>query len=95
MLEKRGFKGCLAALASACLLAATSFAQQERKPPDETEIRVEVDAVNLLVSVTNKRGRSVTHLTQENFSCPGGWTGSDDNQLRDRVRTAPEHRPAD
>ncbi len=67
MLEKRGFKGCFAALASACLLTTTSFAQQERKPPGETEIRVEVEAVNLLVSVTNKRGRSVTHLTQENF----------------------------
>ncbi len=58
---------CLVWLASACLLANTSLALQQQTQPLDTEIFVEVDAVNLLVSVTSKQGRSVTDLKLENF----------------------------
>ena len=67
MLKDQAIYRCLTLLASTCLLASTSFALQQQQQPTETEIFVEVDAVNLLVSVTNKQGRSVTDLKLENF----------------------------
>ena len=66
MFKDQGISRCFALLASTCLLASTSFALQQQQPGD-TEIRVEVEAVNLLVSVINRQGRSVTDLKQENF----------------------------
>jgi len=67
MLKDRAICRCIALLSSVCLLASTSLALQQQAQPADTEIYVEVDAVNLLVSVTNKRGRSVTDLKLENF----------------------------
>ena len=67
MLKDQAIYRCLTLLASTCLLASKSFALQQQQQPTETEIFVDVDAVNLLVSVTNKQGRSVTDLKLENF----------------------------
>ena len=67
MFKDQGISRWFALLASTCLLTSTSFALQPQQQPGDTEIRIEVEAVNLLVSVTTKRGRSVTDLKQENF----------------------------
>jgi len=67
MIEDQGISRCFGLLVSTCLLASTPFAQQQQQQPEDTEIRVEVEAVNLLVSVMNRRGRSVTDLKRENF----------------------------
>lgn len=48
-------------------LAASSPGLAQLQEADDTEIRVEVEAVNLLVAVTNQAGRSVTTLTRDNF----------------------------
>jgi Ca-activated chloride channel homolog len=51
-------------------LAALAFAQQPAQPPkpdDLTVIQVDVTRVNMLFTVTDKRGRFVTSLAKEDF----------------------------
>ena len=49
------------------VLLAASAAALAQQPADDTDIRVDVEAVNLLVAVTDRVGRSVTTLTKDNF----------------------------
>ena len=49
------------------VLLAASAAALAQQPADDTDIRVDVEAVNLLVAVTDRMGRSVTTLTKDNF----------------------------
>ena len=64
-MNRRAFLGATGALT----LAAISRAQQQRpaRPDEATIITVDVTRVNLLFTVTDKKGRFVTDLTKDDF----------------------------
>ena len=78
----------------AVLLAQTPRPQQ-KLPDDLPTIKVDVDVVNVLASVRDKKNALVPNLESEGFHHPGGRQAATDQVFHAGNRPSAHHRAAD